>query len=65
MRIDAHQHYWKMDRGDYGWITPELPVLYRDFLPNDLLPHLHQHNLDQTIVVQAAPTLEETDYLLA
>ncbi|MDQ0901882.1 amidohydrolase [Paenibacillus sp. V4I7] len=65
MRIDAHQHYWKMDRGDYGWLTPELSVLYRDFLPNDLIPHLHQHNLDQTIVVQAAPTLEETDYLLS
>ncbi|WP_171693633.1 amidohydrolase family protein [Paenibacillus germinis] len=65
MRIDAHQHYWKMDRGDYGWLTPELSVLYRDFLPNDLLPHLQQHNLDQTIVVQAAPTLEETDYLLS
>jgi L-fuconolactonase len=65
MRIDAHQHYWKMDRGDYGWLTPELSVLYRDFLPNDLIHHLHQHNLDQTIVVQAAPTLEETDFLLS
>ena len=21
MRIDAHQHYWKIDRGDYGWIN--------------------------------------------
>lgn len=65
MRIDAHQHYWKLERGDYGWPTPELPVLYRDFLPDDLLPHLHQHHVDQTIVVQAAPTLEETDYLLS
>ncbi|HEY1216079.1 MAG TPA: amidohydrolase family protein, partial [Bryobacteraceae bacterium] len=32
--------------------------------PDDLLPHLRKHRLDQTIVVQAAPTLEETDYLL-
>jgi L-fuconolactonase len=65
MRIDAHQHYWKIDRGDYGWLTPELPILYRDFLPDDLLSHLQQHNLDKTIVVQAAPTLEETDFLLS
>ncbi|MGO4269152.1 amidohydrolase [Paenibacillus sp. TAF58] len=65
MRIDAHQHYWKLDRGDYGWLTPELSVLYHDFLPDDLLPHLKQIGLDQTIVVQAAPTLEETDYLLS
>ncbi|NOV02460.1 amidohydrolase family protein [Paenibacillus planticolens] len=65
MRIDAHQHYWKIDRGDYGWIGPELPALYRDFLPSDLWPYLKKHQLDKTIVVQAAPTLEETSYLLS
>ncbi|MDQ6423604.1 amidohydrolase family protein [Paenibacillus sp. LHD-117] len=64
MRIDAHQHYWKIERGDYRWITPELPVLYRDFLPSDLESHLNAHNMEGTIVVQAAPTLEETEYLL-
>lgn len=65
MRLDAHQHYWSIERGDYGWITPEIPVLYRDFGPNDLKPHLAKHGLDGTIVVQAAPTLAETDYILA
>ncbi|WP_127532960.1 amidohydrolase family protein [Paenibacillus kobensis] len=65
MRIDAHQHYWSMSRSDYGWITPELPVLYRDYLPDDLKAHLERHNLNGTIVVQAAPTAEETEYLFA
>lgn len=65
MRIDAHQHYWKVDRGDYGWITPELPVLNRDYLPEHLLLHLTKHRMDGSIVVQAAQTLEETDYLLS
>ncbi|MDF2834987.1 MAG: putative TIM-barrel fold metal-dependent hydrolase [Paenibacillus sp.] len=65
MRIDAHQHYWSMSRTDYGWITPELPVLYRDYLPEDLDMHRKRHNLDGTIVVQAAPTIEETEYLLS
>ncbi|WP_339319574.1 amidohydrolase family protein [Paenibacillus sp. FSL R10-2734] len=64
MRIDAHQHYWKIDRGDYGWITPELPVLYRDFLPLDLEPLLNKHHMDGSIIVQAAPTVEETNYIL-
>ncbi|RED66223.1 amidohydrolase family protein [Cohnella lupini] len=63
-RIDAHQHYWKIDRNDYGWITPELPVLFRDYLPEHLESHLKKHKLDGTIVVQAASTLEETEYLL-
>ncbi|OZB98680.1 amidohydrolase [Paenibacillus sp. XY044] len=64
MRIDAHQHYWSIARDDYGWITPAIPVLYRDYQPADLLPHLVKHHLDGTILVQAAPTYEETDYIL-
>ncbi|WP_062050242.1 amidohydrolase [Bacillus sp. JCM 19034] len=64
MRIDAHQHYWQVDRGDYDWITPDMSALYRDFLPADLEPILKKHNIDYTIVVQAAPTLEETEFML-
>ncbi|RIX53887.1 amidohydrolase [Paenibacillus nanensis] len=63
MRIDAHQHYWSMTRTDYGWITKELPVLYRDYLPEDLESHLTKYSIDGTIVVQAAPTIQETEYL--
>ncbi|MCC3372005.1 amidohydrolase [Cohnella sp. REN36] len=65
MRIDAHQHYWKIDRGDYGWITPAIPTLYRDFLPDHLAPHFAAFRIDGSIAVQAAPTLEETRYLLS
>jgi L-fuconolactonase len=65
MRIDAHQHFWRIDRGDYGWITPEIPTLYRDFLPEHLRPHLSKHALDGSIVVQAAPTLAETEFILS
>ena len=65
MRIDAHQHYWKIDRGDYGWITPAMPSLYRDFMPADLAEHLGKHGIEGTIAVQAAPTVEETEYLFA
>jgi L-fuconolactonase len=65
MRIDAHQHFWKINRGDYDWLNPELQVLYRDFLPEDLVPHLMEHRIDGTILVQAAPTIAETEYLLS
>jgi L-fucono-1,5-lactonase len=64
IRIDSHQHFWLLSRGDYGWLTEDLKPLYRDFLPNDLLPHLDQAKVQNSIVVQAAPTLEETQYLL-
>ena len=64
MRIDSHQHFWALERGDYDWLTPDLGDLYRDFLPRDLHPFLKQHNIDGTILVQAAPTEAETSFML-
>jgi len=62
--IDAHQHYWDPARGDYGWLTPELTALYRAFGPADLAPLRAQCGVARTVVVQAAPTVEETRWLL-
>ncbi|CAN1554384.1 COG3618 Predicted metal-dependent hydrolase of the TIM-barrel fold [Rhabdaerophilaceae bacterium] len=64
MRIDAHQHYWQISRADFGWLTPDLAPIYRDFQPDDLLPLLAQAGIDRTIAVQAAPTEAETYFLL-
>jgi len=65
MRIDTHQHFWKLARGDYSWLSPDLEPLYRDFLPSDLKPLLEAAGLDGTIAVQAADREAETDYLLS
>ncbi|MDG5498001.1 amidohydrolase family protein [Niveispirillum sp. BGYR6] len=62
--IDAHQHFWDPARGDYGWLTPALPDLYRPFLPADLWPLLDEAGIAGTILIQAAPTAAETDYML-
>ncbi|WJF91798.1 amidohydrolase family protein [Paraburkholderia bonniea] len=62
--IDAHQHYWNPSRNDYGWLTPDQPVLYRTYGPSDLAGLRQGAGIGQTIVIQAAPTLEETRYLL-
>jgi L-fuconolactonase len=64
MRIDSHQHFWRLDRGDYTWLTRKLRPIYRDFQPADLAPILHIHAIDATVLVQAAATLAETDYML-
>src|SRR5436190_21335281 len=63
MRLDAHQHFWKYDPGEYPWIQPDWPIR-RDFLPPDLGPLLRKHQLDACIAVQARQTLEETRWLL-
>ncbi|MEP3298163.1 amidohydrolase family protein [Tateyamaria sp.] len=64
MKIDAHQHFWALERGDYGWLTPELAPLYRDFLPDELSPILRANGVEGTVLVQAAPTVAETEFLL-
>ena len=64
MRIDAHHHLWSLSRADYGWLTPELAPIYRDFRLADLVPHLAATGIEGTILVQAAPTEAETMFLL-
>ncbi len=65
MRIDSHQHFWSLQRGDYDWLTPALEKLYRDFLPTELQPMLQAAGVERTILVQAATTVAETEYLLS
>jgi L-fuconolactonase len=62
--VDAHQHFWTVSRGDYGWLTPALKPLYRDFGPADFAPLARAAGVMQSIVVQAAPSVAETRYLL-
>jgi L-fuconolactonase len=64
MRIDAHHHVWSLARGDYGWLTPALAPIHRDFSLSDLAPHLAAAGIKGTILVQAAPTEAETTFLL-
>ena len=64
MRIDSHQHFWSLDRGDYGWLTPELAAIHRDFMPGDLAPLIEAAGVERTVLIQAAPTSAETDFLL-
>lgn len=64
MRVDAHQHYWQPLRGDYGWMPPDNPILNRVYAPRDMAPLLAAHQIDATVLVQAAPTVAETEYML-
>lgn len=65
MKIDAHHHFWRTARGDYGWLTAErVPALYRDYMPADLAPLLKRCGIGKTVLVQAAQTVAETEFLL-
>lgn len=66
MRLDAHQHFWNYTENadDFVWMTDDLGVLQRNFLPADLAPLLAAANMDGCISVQAREVQAETDYLL-
>jgi L-fuconolactonase len=64
VKIDAHQHFWNPARGDYGWMPKDDPVLTRPYGPADLWPQLQSAGVDGTVLVQAAPTVQETEYML-
>ncbi|MCL6283926.1 amidohydrolase family protein [Ruegeria sp. 2012CJ41-6] len=64
MKIDAHQHFWQPLRGDYHWMPKDEPILNRPYAPADLEPHLRAHAIQASVLVQAAATLEETEYML-
>lgn len=63
-KIDSHQHFWNPARGDYDWMPMDNAILARPYGPADLEPHLIANGIDQTVLVQAAATLEETEYML-
>jgi L-fuconolactonase len=66
-RIDSHHHLWRPDRGDYGWLDapdPALAPLRRDVMPDEFRRLTRRHGIVRSIVVQAAPTVAETRFLL-
>jgi L-fuconolactonase len=64
MKIDAHHHFWHYNTQDYGWISDEMAVLRRDFLPADLKSELAAAGIDRVVSVQARQCVEETEWLL-
>ena len=64
MLTDSHQHFWQVGRFDYPWMTSELGVLYRDYLPDELAPILSRNGVSKTVLVQASNSVAESHWLL-
>jgi L-fuconolactonase len=63
--IDSHQHFWEVGRFHYPWMTRDLGVLYRDYLPEQLEPILRANGVTQTVLVQASNSVAESRWLLS
>ena len=64
MRVDAHHHFWQFDPVRDSWITEEMAVIQKDFMPGDLRPLLQQEGFDGCIAVQADQSEEQTEFLV-
>jgi len=64
MQIDSHQHFWRYDPVRDGWITEEMAVLKRDFMPDELIERMREAGIDRAIAVQTDQSETETQFLL-
>lgn len=66
MIIDAHQHFWDLETGNYDWMTgAAMAPIRRNFGPDDLQPLIAEAGVDRTIIVQCRHDLQETRDFLA
>jgi L-fuconolactonase len=64
MRIDAHQHFWRIADRVGQWPPAELQAIHRDFLPDDLAPLLDTAGIDGTVLVQTMESEADTAFML-
>jgi L-fuconolactonase len=64
MKIDSHQHFWNYNSSEYGWISDDMEILRKDYLPDQLETELSSIGFDGSVAVQARQSLAETQWLL-
>jgi L-fuconolactonase len=62
--IDSHQHFWKYNSKDFDWITDEMSVIRKDFLPIELRSIYQNKNIEGCVGVQVNQTEEENKFFL-
>ena len=64
MTIDSHQHFWNYNPVRDRWITPEMSVLKKNFVPLELKSILSSNKIEGCVAVQADQSEIENDFLL-
>ncbi len=62
--MDSHHHFWDLGRFQYPWMTDRVAPLRRNYLPEDMKPLLKATGVQQTVLVQAHQSVEETRWFL-
>jgi L-fuconolactonase len=62
--IDSHQHFWKYNSKDFDWITDDMSVIRKDFLPEELRSIYQTNNVEGCVAVQVNQTEDENKFFL-
>ncbi len=62
--IDSHQHFWKFDPKRDSWITEDMQILRKDYLPVDIEAVYNKNKIKGSIVIQADSSETENIFLL-
>ncbi len=65
LKIDSHQHFWQFDPVRDSWITPDMEVIRRDFLPAHLEEELDKANIRGSVAVQSDQSEADNKFLLS
>lgn len=63
MPIDSHVHFWKYNKERDAWITNDMKVLKKDYLPEHIALTLKRTGVDGCVAVQADQSELETHFL--
>jgi L-fuconolactonase len=66
MIIDAHQHFWQLDKPfKYDWLyAPDKKAICRSYLPGDLLANMRRVGVTHSVFVQTQHDVEENRWVL-
>jgi len=65
-RVDSHHHFWDPSRRHYYWMSgDELAPIRRPMGPEDLRPLLAAGRIDNSVILQTIPDVDETREFLA
>lgn len=63
-RIDSHQHFWIYNAERDNWITDEMAVIRKDFLPKHLKTVLEENDFDGCVTIQSDQSENENIFQL-
>ena len=64
MTIDSHIHFWKYNKKRDAWITNDMKILQKDYLPEHLSLTLKRTGVDGCVAIQADQSELETHFLV-